>query len=93
MKSMMTDIDSISKDLSGSLKHYIDRSQFDAERLSVVRDRLDLINHLKNRYKNSISGILSYAEQLSGRIRQYTDYSENRNALAEQLKVSARIRM
>ncbi len=90
MKSMMTDIDSVSKDLSGSLSHYIDRNQFDAQRHAEVRDRLDLINHLKSRYGNTIEEINAYADQLTEKLDRYSNYTENRNALSEQLKSSAR---
>ena len=90
MKSMMTDIDSVSRDLSGALSHYIDSNRFDEERFAEIRQRLDLINHLKSRYGNSIPEIQSYAEKLSDKLDSYSDYSKNREELSEKIRASAR---
>ena len=90
IKSMLTDIDSIAKDLSGALSHYIDHNRFDGARFAEVRDRLDLINHLKSRYGNSIGEINQHAEELEERLNRYSNYSQTRNELSEQLKTSAR---
>ncbi len=90
MKSMMTDIDSIAKDLSGTLSHYLDRNQFDGERYGEIRARLDVINHLKSRYGNSITEINAHAEQVSQQLEKYKNYSQNRDELAQQLKSSAK---
>ena len=90
IKSMLTDIDSIAKDLSGALSHYIDHNRFDGARFAEVRDRLDLINHLKSRYGNSIQEINQHATELEDRLNRYSNYSQTRNELIEQLKASAR---
>ena len=88
--SMMTDLDSIAKDLSGTLSHYIDSHQFDSERYDLVRNRLDLINHLKSRYGNSISEINRHAEEISSQLETYTHYAEKKDQLSLKLKESAR---
>ena len=90
IKSMLTDIDSIAKDLSGALSHYIDHNRFDGARFAEVRDRLDLINHLKSRYGNSIQEINQHATELEDRLNRYSNYSQTRNELIEHLKASAR---
>ena len=89
-KSMMTDIDSIAKDLSGTLSHYIDSHQFDGERYSEIRSRLDVINHLKSRYGNTISEILAHSEDVSAQLEKYANYSASKEALSVKLKSSAR---
>lgn len=90
IRSMMTDIDSISKDLSGTLSHYMDQNQFDGERFAAVRERLDLINHLKSRYGNTIEEITQYAKQQKDRLERYSNYTKIREELSEKMKISAR---
>ncbi len=90
IKSMLTDIDSISKDLSGALSHYIDQNQFDAARYAEVRERLDLINHLKLRYGKSIAEINLHAAELEDKLNRFSNYTQVRNDLTEQLRTSAR---
>lgn len=88
--SMLSDMDSIAKDVSGSLSHYMDRNRFDAERFHQLTERLDLINHLKSRYGNSIPEILSYAEEASEKLDFYQNYSARKEELLRNMRVHAK---
>lgn len=90
MREMMTDIDSIAKDLSGALSHYIDSNQFDEERYHEIRVRLDLINHLKSRYGNTLEEILGHGSEAAAKLERYADYAKNKEALSMEMKNSAR---
>lgn len=90
IRAMMTDLDSVARDLSASLSHYIDSHQFDGERYHAVRTRLDVINHLKSRFGNSLPEISRHAEEVSAKLEKYAGYAQEKEALSVKLKESAR---
>lgn len=90
IRAMLLDLDSIGKDLSATLSHYVDSHQFDSQRFEEVRLRLDLINHLKTRYGSTLEDINRHAEEISAKLEKYTNYSKSKEELSGKLKESAR---
>ena len=84
---MLSDLDSLSKEVSASLSHYMDRNQFDAERYHQVSERLDRINHVKSRYGNTIPEILAYKENASKKLEFYQNYAERKEELMQKMRV------
>ncbi|WP_127494336.1 DNA repair protein RecN [Paenibacillus glycanilyticus] len=64
------------------LRDYRDSIDSDPEQLSIIEDRLDLINGLKRKYGESIPDILQYLE----RITEERDKIENRDEYLEKLR-------
>lgn len=87
-KSSLTDIDSLLKDLGHDLAHYIDKNGFDRERFRQISERLNVINHLKSRYGDSVSDILSYSEDCHRRLERYSDFSAHKEKLEAALEES-----
>lgn len=66
----LSDAEVILQDLSHYLDQYLDRFSMDGQDLQSVTDRLNLINHLKDKYGNSIETILDYADTLADKIER-----------------------
>ena len=56
----LAELESLVRDMAVELNDYIDSMDYSEERLYEVGQRLDAINHLKQKYGNSVEEILSY---------------------------------
>lgn len=74
--SQVTDIDALINDFNRELSQYISGMENNEEELHEVTKRLDLINHLKQKYGNSIEGILHYYKEAEEKLAKYRDYDE-----------------
>ena len=88
-RNILLDIDSLAKDLTHEMSHYIDRNQFDGQRLKEVQDRLDVINKLKSKYGNAIDDIYHHDEQISAKLDEYENYYERKAEKEGQMKECA----
>lgn len=61
------------EEVAQSLSSYQSKLEYDPDELDGVEKRLDLINRLKMKYGNSISGILSYREKSQQEIEELED--------------------
>ncbi len=68
------DIDSMLNDFNRDLSDYISRIENNEEELSEVTKRLDLVNHLKQKYGNSIEDIMAYCQECEEKLHNYQDY-------------------
>ncbi len=73
-KSSLLDLDSLAKDISRDLSHYIENNKFDGSRYKEIQERLNQINHLKSKYGNSLESISDYAQGLSEKLERYKNY-------------------
>jgi DNA repair protein RecN (Recombination protein N) len=74
--SQVADIDSLLNDLNRDLAQYISDMENPEEELQEVTKRLDLINHFKSKYGNSIEQILDYCQDCEVKLEKYRDYDE-----------------
>jgi DNA repair protein RecN (Recombination protein N) len=72
-------------DLNRDLSQYIDNCDNPEEELSEVTKRLDLINHLKSKYGNSIEQIIQYCHECENRLEKYRDYDTYMSKLGKTL--------
>lgn len=79
------DIDNLMTDLGHSLSAYLSDLEFDDEEFKNTEDRLDLINHLKDKYGNSISDILKYADEKQKQLDILSNLEEERARLQKEL--------
>lgn len=64
LSEQLSEIDSLLNDFNRSLSEYSDSLNFEEEEFTTVADRLNRINHLKNKYGDTIPDILaSYTEK------------------------------
>ncbi len=60
LEGQMMDIEALVSDFNREISDYIDNMQFDEKTFSETEQRIDLINHLKVKYGNTIEEILDY---------------------------------
>ena len=66
----LSDVENSLQDCSHFLDRYLDRFGLENGDLVAVTERLNLINHLKDKYGKTLEDILQYAERLSEKIEQ-----------------------
>lgn len=74
MEEQLTEIDNLLSDFNHELASYLSDEEFDEETFYETEKRLDLINHLKSKYGNTIADILKYCEEKTERIAVLNDY-------------------
>ena len=86
--SQVTDIDALLNDLNRDLSQYISDMESPEEELAIVTKRLDLINHLKSKYGNSMQMILRYCTECVEKLIKYRDYDLYMSKLSRELAES-----
>ena len=82
--SQVTDIEALINDFNRELSQYLSGMENKEEELYEVTKRLDLINHLKQKYGNTLEAILKYCKESEEKLARYRDYDE----YMEKLKAS-----
>ena len=82
-EKQLLDIDSLLNDYNRAAADYLSEAGFDAELLDKVEKRLDVINHLKSKYGNSIEEILAYNENLQEKLEMYRNFDEYKQKLQQ----------
>lgn len=85
-EKQLLDIDSLLNDYNRAAADYLSEAGFDAELFDRVERRLDVINHLKSKYGNSIEDILAYYEKLQEKLEMYQNYDEYKEQLEQKEK-------
>ena len=70
----LLEIDSLLNDFNRELSEYAKSFEFSEEESQETENRLNLLNHLKAKYGNSISDVLSYCEEKKQRLSELEDY-------------------
>ncbi len=83
--NQVSDIDALLNDLNRDLSQYISDMENPEEELQEVTKRLDLINHLKAKYGNSLEQIRSYCQASEEKLERYRDYDEYMRTLNKKL--------
>lgn len=71
---------------SDALRDYLDRLEADPHRLEQIEERLALIDRLKRKYGGSVQEILSFLEDVRGKMGAVESAGERMSALQQQLK-------
>lgn len=78
MLDQLSEIDSLLSDFNRGLTDYVRGLTFDPEEFQSIQDRLNLINHLKDKYGRSIPKIQSAMEKRERRLDFLMDYENSR---------------
>lgn len=82
----LNEADSLLNDFHRELSSYLDDLVFDEETFYQVERRLDLINNLKAKYGQEISGILSYRDKQIEKLEKLRKYEEYFQAAKEKVQ-------
>ena len=79
--SQLTDVENLLTDFNHSLSGYLDDLEFDDEDFRNTEDRLNTLNHLKDKYGGSLSKVLEYYDEKIKRLEVLSDLDTNRKKL------------
>lgn len=68
------DIEMLLNDFNREVSSYMQDFEFSEEDFRETQERLDVVNHLKSKYGNSIEDIFKYKEEQEEKLRKLTDY-------------------
>lgn len=88
VSDQLGDIDNLMTDLGHSLSAYLSDLEFDDEEYRSTEERLDLINHLKDKYGKSIEAVLEYAKEKQKQLDMLSNLEEEREKLQKKLDES-----
>ena len=74
LENQLIEIENLMHDFNHELSSYISDVEFDEETFYHIEKRLDLINHMKSKYGNSIENILKLYEEKCQRVSVLNDY-------------------
>ena len=83
----LLDIDALLNDYNRAAADYLSGLEFDGELFAQVEKRLDLVNHLKSKYGNTIEEILAYQEKQQEKLEKYQNYDDYREKLQQEEKI------
>lgn len=84
--SQITDIEELLNDFNRDLSEYISGMDNYEEELDETTKRLDLINHLKQKYGPTIEQIKKYCEDCEEKLQKYRDYDVYMDNLRSSLR-------
>lgn len=74
LSSQINDIEELLNDFNRDLSEYLSGMDNNEEELNEVAKRLDLINHLKQKYGGTIKQIKDYCKECEKKLQKYLDY-------------------
>ncbi len=86
--NQLSDIDNLLSDFRHSLSSYIDSLEFDPQFFNETEERLNMINHLKDKYGGTIEAVLKYRDEKEAELEKLQDFDAYREKiLAEEKKL------
>ncbi|MBQ8053268.1 MAG: DNA repair protein RecN [Lachnospiraceae bacterium] len=81
----LAEVESLLADFNRSLGDYLRNLTFDPSEFGEIQDRLNLINHLKDKYGRSIAQIERALEERTQRLEFLEDYENGRRRLEKEI--------
>lgn len=89
LEEQLVNIDALLSDFNRELSDYISDMEFDEREFQEVETRLDLINHMKSKYRvDSIGQIQAYLEKQQAYLEQMSDFDAYKKRVREKLMQS-----
>ena len=82
-EKQLLDIDSLLNDYNRMAADYLSNLEFDGELFAQTEKRLDIVNHLKSKYGNTIEEILVYQDKLQEKLERYRNFDAYREQLIQ----------
>lgn len=74
LEGQLSEIDNLLADYNRDVAEYMADCEFDGEDFAAVEERLNLINHLKGKYGNTIEDVIAYGQERQRLLDKLTDY-------------------
>jgi DNA repair protein RecN (Recombination protein N) len=86
LSDVLEQIDFLIGDFSRDLSTYVEGLYIDEEELEEITNRMDLINHLKSKYGNSLEDILNQLEEKQGKLDGFIHYEDRMKSIKKKIK-------
>lgn len=86
LEQQLSDVDNLLSDYNRDVSEYLTDFEFDDEDFQRVEERLNLVNHLKEKYGNTIEEILNYGESRRQLLQKLSDYDAYMQKLENELE-------
>ena len=73
------------EDIAVGMSDYVDKIEFNPQRLKVIEQRLELINKLKRKYGDSIEKILAYSKNKKQELKSLKQANNNNQKLEQEV--------
>ncbi len=84
----LSEVEDLLGDFNRSLQSYIKDLEFDDEEFKTTEDRLNVLNHLKDKYGGSIESVLKELEEKQQRLDTLTDLDLYREKISKEYEQS-----
>lgn len=74
LSDQLTEIEGLLNDFNRELSDYMSDSEFDGADFQRTEERLNLINHLKDKYGRTVLEVIEYSSVISEKIEKLEDY-------------------
>ncbi|MBQ9123250.1 MAG: DNA repair protein RecN [Lachnospiraceae bacterium] len=74
LESQLLEIDGLLNDFNRDLSQYISELEFDPADFDRVESRLNVLNHLKDKYGHSLEAVFAYAEEKQKQVDKLADF-------------------
>lgn len=88
MEAQLSEIDNLLADYNRDLAEYMADSEFDSEDFQEVEERLNQVNHLKEKYGRTIEDVIEYGKERARRLEKIRDYDAYMQQMEEKLKAA-----
>lgn len=85
------EIDNLLNDFNRELAAYISKGEFDEETFYKIENRLNEVNHLKEKFGGSIEAVLNAKEEKEHRYEQLKDYGQYLEVLEQKIKKTEKV--
>ena len=82
-EKQLLDMDGLLNDYNRALAEYLSNLEFDESLFDQTERRLNLLNHLKSKYGNTVEEVLAYYDRTQENIAKYQDYDAYRMELSK----------
>lgn len=84
LSGQLMEIEDYVSDINHHMQNYMETLEFDGKDFGETEERLNLINHLKAKYGNSIEKILQHKTDCEEMLNKLVNYENNRERLQKQ---------
>ncbi len=86
LAKQLAEIDSLLADYNRDVAEYMEDCEFDGEDFAAVEERLNILNHLKGKYGNTLEQVICYGQEKERYLEKLADYDAYMEESRKQLR-------
>lgn len=86
LSTQLQDVESLLNDFNRELSDYLSDLNNEDSELEEVEKRLDIINHIKAKYGNTLEEVILYLEEKEEKLKEYENYDKTIENLKNEIK-------